>query len=41
MFRWITNRISLKIALALFLVLSLIMAVATTLLVKSRSDALR
>ncbi|HEY7746970.1 MAG TPA: methyl-accepting chemotaxis protein, partial [Desulfuromonadales bacterium] len=41
MFHWIANRISLKIALALFLVLSLIMAVATTLLVRSRSDALR
>jgi HAMP domain-containing protein len=41
MLRWITNRISLKIALALFLVLALIMAVATTLLVRSRSEALR
>lgn len=41
MLRWITNRISLKIALALFLVLALIMAAATTLLVRSRSEALR
>jgi len=41
MFRWITERISLKIALALFLVLSLIMAAATVLLVRSRSEALR
>jgi methyl-accepting chemotaxis protein len=41
MLQWIKRRISLKIAIALFMVLSLIMSAATWLLVKTRSDALR
>ena len=41
MLQWVKRRISLKIAIALFIVLSLIMSGATWLLVKSRSDALR
>jgi methyl-accepting chemotaxis protein len=41
MLQWVKRRISLKIAIALFIVLSLIMSVATWILVKSRSDALR
>ncbi|MFA5516898.1 MAG: methyl-accepting chemotaxis protein [Desulfuromonadales bacterium] len=41
MFNWITARISLKIALALFLVLSLILSAATWLLVRNRGEALR
>ncbi len=41
MFTWISTRISLKIAISLFLVLSLIMTAATWLLVRSRGEALR
>jgi len=40
-FRWISSLIGLKIATALFIILSLIMAVATFLLVTNRSEALR
>lgn len=41
MLKWITDRMSVKIVIALFLVLSLIMAAATWLLVRSRGEALR
>ncbi|AMV73824.1 methyl-accepting chemotaxis protein [Desulfuromonas carbonis] len=40
-FRWISSLVGLKIATALFIILSLIMAVATFLLVTNRSEALR
>ena len=40
-FRWISSLIGLKIATALFIILSLVMAAATFLLVTNRSEALR
>ena len=41
MFQWISARISMKIAIVLFLLLSLSLAAATWLLVRNRGDALR
>jgi methyl-accepting chemotaxis protein len=41
LYRWISSLVGLKIATALFIILSLIMAVATFLLVTNRSTALR
>ncbi len=40
-FRWVSSMVGLKIAVALFIIISFIMAAATFLLVTNRSEALR